>query len=250
MIVEDVAVLIDLDEGDALVLRGRFDDRAEMFDVDIDRARNKRRFTRDRQRQGIDRVVNRSRGRRLRLLTKLRSRTVLTFRQTVDAVVEKNVVDVEVAPNCVNEVVAADRKCVTIAGDHPHTQVWIGALYSGCDCRRATVNAVKAIGVHVIGKTRRATDTRNKHDLLARNAEFRHHLLHVVENRVVAAAWTPAHFLIGNKVSLLQLTWGRRNPSRDSRANFAIGRDSFNDWLVSVSVAVTMSVALCAHSCS
>jgi hypothetical protein len=48
-IVEDVAVLVDLDKRDALVLRRGFNDRAEMFDVDIDRARDKRRLTRDRE---------------------------------------------------------------------------------------------------------------------------------------------------------------------------------------------------------
>jgi hypothetical protein len=48
-IVEDVAVLVDLDKRNAFVLRSRFNHRAEMFDVDIDRARNERRLTRDRE---------------------------------------------------------------------------------------------------------------------------------------------------------------------------------------------------------
>src|SRR5436190_23073249 len=48
-IVEDVAVLIDLDKRHALVFRGSFHDPAEMFDVDIDRARHEGRLTRYRQ---------------------------------------------------------------------------------------------------------------------------------------------------------------------------------------------------------
>src|ERR1700754_2886579 len=49
VVVEDVAVLVDLDERDALVPRGGLDYRAEMFDVDIDRARYERRLTGYRQ---------------------------------------------------------------------------------------------------------------------------------------------------------------------------------------------------------
>src|SRR5207244_8769282 len=40
VIVKDVAVLIDLDERDAFVFGGRFDYAAEVFDVDVDGARD------------------------------------------------------------------------------------------------------------------------------------------------------------------------------------------------------------------
>ena len=49
VVVKDVAVLVDLDKRNALVLRSRFNHRAEMFDVDIDRTGHKRRLTRDRE---------------------------------------------------------------------------------------------------------------------------------------------------------------------------------------------------------
>ena len=80
-------------------------------------------FAGDGQRQRIDRVVDRAHRRRFGLLAKLRSRTVLAFRQTIDAVVEEDVVDVEVAADGVHEMVAADRKRVAVAGDHPDAQL-------------------------------------------------------------------------------------------------------------------------------
>jgi hypothetical protein len=43
-VVEDVAVLVDLDERDALVLRPPASARSEMLDVDVDRARDEGRL--------------------------------------------------------------------------------------------------------------------------------------------------------------------------------------------------------------
>jgi len=101
-----------------------------------------------------------------------------------------------------NEVIATDRQGVAVASDYPNTQVRIGALETGCDCRRPAVDAVKAVRVHVVRKARRATDAGNEHDLFARDAEFRHNLLHVVQDCIVAASRAPAHFLVGNEVGL------------------------------------------------
>ncbi len=59
-VVKDVAVLIDLDKRDAFVLRGRFNHRAKMFDVDVDRACDESRLASDRKRERVDRIVDRS----------------------------------------------------------------------------------------------------------------------------------------------------------------------------------------------
>ncbi len=107
-VVEDVAVLVDLDEGDALVAGGGVDDRAEVLHVDVDGARDEGRLGRDGERGGVDRVVDHAHRRGLGLLAELAGRAVLPLRQAVDAVVEEDVVDVEVAADGVHEVVAAD----------------------------------------------------------------------------------------------------------------------------------------------
>src|SRR5207244_7496870 len=115
-------------------------------------------------------------------------------------------------------------------------------LDSGGDCRRAAMNTVKAVGVHVVRKARRAADAGNKNRLLARDAQVGHDLLHVVENRVIAATGTPTHFLVRNEIFLRQLSRRRRDMKKRS-ASFTFSRDArVNMCLVSV-VAVTVTCA-------
>src|SRR6266571_4756976 len=101
-------------------------------------------------------------------LAKDRRWAVLALGQTVDAVIEKDVVDVEVASQHVHKMIAADRQRVAVSGNYPDTQFGIRGLDSGGDCRRAAMNTVKAVGVHVVRKARRAADAGNKNRLLAR----------------------------------------------------------------------------------
>ena len=81
----------------------------EMFDIDIDRARHKSRFTGNGQRQRIHGIIDRAERRRFSALAEFRCRTVLAFCQTVDTIVEENIVDIEVTPDRMNEVIAANR---------------------------------------------------------------------------------------------------------------------------------------------
>src|SRR6266850_8430667 len=158
MVVEDIAVLIDLEKRDAFVLRGRFDHRAEMLDVDVDRSSHEGRLTCDRQRERINRVVDGTRGRRLRPLAEFGRGTVLALRQTIDPVIKKDVVNVKIPPDGVHKMIAANGEGITVACNDPDAEIWIGTLDAGRNCRRATMNAVESIGVHVVGESRRATD--------------------------------------------------------------------------------------------
>src|SRR5918995_1454527 len=89
---------------------------------------------------------------------------------------------------------------------------------------RAALDRVEAVGVHVVGEAAGAADAGDEDDLLARDAEFRHHLLHVVEDRVVAAARTPAHLLIRREVGLRELARRRGRFARDDRTRLALRR--------------------------
>ena len=88
IVVEDVAVLEDLQECRALVMRRGSQRFLQMRQVHVDRSRDEGRFRTDRQRQRIERPVQRPHRRRLRHLAELRRRRVLALRQTVDPVVE------------------------------------------------------------------------------------------------------------------------------------------------------------------
>ncbi len=122
------------------------------------------------------------------------------FRQTVNLIVEQQNFEAHVAAQHVNRVVAADGKRVAVAGGHPNIQVGPGDLHARSDGGRAAMNRVESESVHVIRKAAGAANARNEHELLARDAEVRENSLHRGQNRVVAAARTPANFLVGLEI--------------------------------------------------
>ena len=65
-------------------------------------------------------------------------------------VVEQDDHEVDVAAQDVQDVVAADAQAVAVAGDDPHLELGARRLEPGGDRRRAAVDAVEAVGVHVV----------------------------------------------------------------------------------------------------
>src|SRR5262249_164555 len=118
-VVEDVAVLVDLEKGGAGVLGGALERFAEVLDVDIDATGDEGGFTANGERQRMERVVNGARRRAGCLFAERRSRRVLALGETVDTVVEQHDVDVEIAADGVHQMVSADREAVAIARDDP-----------------------------------------------------------------------------------------------------------------------------------
>ncbi len=173
-VVEDVAVLVDLDEGRALVrgrpLQGRLAGGAGR--------RRRERATKvasaPRAREsGLNGRSTEPVGRRLGLLAQLRGRRVLALGQAVDAVVEQQDLEPDVAAQHVDQVVAADRQRVAVAGGDPHLEVGPRQLEAGGHRRRAAVDGVEAVGVHVVREAAGAADAGDDHELLARDARAR-----------------------------------------------------------------------------
>src|SRR5205823_498729 len=80
---------------------------------------------------------------------------------------------------------------------------------AGGDGRGAPVDPVEAVRIHVIREPAGAADARHEHDLLPRDVQLGHQLLHRGQDGEVAAARAPAHFLVGDEVLLRQLHDGR-----------------------------------------
>src|SRR5258707_14220050 len=97
-------------------------------------------------------------------------------------------------------MIATNGKRVAVTRDHPDFEFRVGNLDTGGASWGAAVDGVKAEGVHVIRKAAGAADAGNDHEIFAAHAEFGEHGLHRGENGVVAAAWAPAHFLVGLKI--------------------------------------------------
>ena len=139
-----------------------------MLDIHVDRAGDEGRFAADRHAQRMDRIVDRAERRALGHLAQRRGGRILPLRQPVDAVVEQHDFQVDIPPDGMHQMVAADRQAVAVAGDHPDHQIGPADLQAGGDGRGAAVDRVHAVGVHVIRKPARAADSRDEDHVLRR----------------------------------------------------------------------------------
>ena len=203
-IVEDVAVLQHLHECRSPVLARAMQHLLQVLGVRVDRSSDEARLGGGDEVDGDDRRLDRAERRRLRLLADRRGRRCLALGQAVDAVVEHDHLEVDVAAHRMDQVVAADREGVAVPRDHPDHEVGACRLEPRRDRGGAAVDRVEAEGVHVVREAPRAADPRDEDDLLLGDAEVRHRLLRLREDRVVAAAGAPAHVLIGLEVLLRQ----------------------------------------------
>src|SRR3954452_3665883 len=217
-VVEDVAVLQDLHERGAAVLAGGPQHRSQVLAVGVDGAGEERGFGAPGERDRIDRRVHGAGRRRLGDLADLRRGGVLALGQPVDAVVEHQQLEVDVAPQDVDQVVAADRHEVAVAAHHPHRQVGTGGREAGRDGRRPPVDRVHAVGVEVVGEPGRAADAGDADDVLALQPELGQERLHRGEDRVVTATRAPSDLLVGGVLLLRRLLAGERDEVEPARA--------------------------------
>ena len=98
------------------------------------------------------------------------------------------------------DVIAANAEAVPVTGDDPDLNLGARGLEAGGDCGRAAVDAVEAVGVHVVGEAAAAADAGDEYNVLFGYIEVGHELLGLGEDGVVAAAGAPADFLVGDEV--------------------------------------------------
>ncbi len=129
--------------------------------------------------------------------------------ETVDAVVEQENFDADVASEHVDGVIAADGKSVTVTGGDPDFEIGADGFDARGDRGRTAVNGMEAEGVHVIGEAAGAANAGHDHEIFALDAELGEHGLYGGENGIVAAAGTPADFLVGLEVFFGERRYGR-----------------------------------------
>ena len=149
-VVEDVAVLVDLDQSRALMGGRVAQHRLQVLAVGVERAGDERRLRPERYRDRVEGRVDGAHWRRLGDLAELRSRRVLPLGQAVDLVVEQQNLQVDVAAQRVDQVVAADRERITVTRHDPYRQVPARRRQSGRDGRRTAVDRMHAERVHVV----------------------------------------------------------------------------------------------------
>ena len=210
VVIEDRAVLVDLHKRGAAVIGGGPQHAGQVLAVGVDGAGHEAGLCAQRERDRVERGVQRPERCRLGHLALLRRGRVLALGQPVDAVVEQQDLDVHVAPQRVDEVIAADRQRVAIPGDHPDRQVRAGGGQPGRDGRRAPVDRVHPVAVHVVRQPGRAADARDHHQVLPGDLQLGQERLERGQDRVVATPGTPAHFLVGLEVLGAELLVGHR----------------------------------------
>ena len=185
----------------------------EVLAVGVHGPRHERRLGAEGERHRVERVVDRAERGRLGDGADVRRRGVLALGQPVDLVVEQQDLEVDVAPQRVDQVVAADGQGVAVTGDDPHREVLAARGQAGGDRRGAAVDRVHPVGVEVVREARRAADARDEDDVLALEAELGQEALHGGEDRVVAAPGAPADLLVGGEV----LAWSAGRVLREVR---------------------------------
>src|SRR5438132_326295 len=103
------------------------------------------------------------------------------------------------------QMVAANREPVAVARYYPDREFGSGYFESRRNCGRAAMYGMETIGIHVVRKAAGAADSGDEDIVFTRNSEFRHHLLNLRQDRIVATARTPADFLVGYKILTCQL---------------------------------------------
>ena len=195
-VVEDVAVLEDFHERNALVLRGGVERLAEVLDIAINGPGNESRAGSQGNPDWVEGPLRRPVWGRLRDLAHLRGGRELALREPVDAVIEENDVQVHVAAHGVQQMVAADAQPVAVACNDKDRQFWARSLEASREGEGAAVDAVEAVSLHVVRKTAGAANAADEDNVFARDLELRQHLLHLGEDGVVPATGAPAHFLV------------------------------------------------------
>ena len=165
LVVEDDAVLEHLDHGASVVLGGARHALGGKLRDTVERAGEERALCAHHQLTRVEGIVDGAEGGSLGHLAELGGGAVLAFRQTVDLVVEDGDVEILVAADRVDEVVAADGHRVAVAHVDPHAQSWVGQLDAGGDGAGTTVDAVETVGVDIVGDTARASDAGDHADV-------------------------------------------------------------------------------------
>ena len=80
--------------------------------------------------------------------------------------------------------------------DHPDVELRVGELEARGDGRRAPVDRMKPVGVHVVREAARAADAGDEHGVLAADPELGEGALERGQDGVVATSWAPSHSLI------------------------------------------------------
>src|SRR5204863_3794697 len=139
----------------------------------------------------IDRLIDRALRVGFALESDRRRRRGLLFGQAIDEVVHDEIGHVDVLARAVIDMIAADGETVAVAAKEEDVQVRPGQADAGRERDGTAVNVMRAVAVDEIGKTRRATDARERDDLFVIELAFLEEFVEGRQNRKVPTTWAP-----------------------------------------------------------
>ena len=123
-----------------------------------------------------------------------RSRRGLFLGQAIDLVVVQEHGQVHVVADRMNPVSRSDTAAVAVAGVDENGEVRASQADAFGDGQRAAVDAVEAVGLHVVREAAGAADARNEHGLFRTQPFVAAQALDGGEDGVVAATGAPAGY--------------------------------------------------------
>src|SRR5579875_103512 len=145
-----------------------------MFLLDVDRTRHEAATGAERDGNRIERIIYRTKGRRLSNFAEFRGRRILSFCKPIDSVIEQKDSQIHVATQHMDQVITTYRKSVAVPGHDPDVELWARYLETRGKRGSTTVDGMKTVGIHVVRKTAGASDTGNKHHVFPCHPQLGH----------------------------------------------------------------------------
>lgn len=199
-IIEDIAVLIDLQEGRTLVLMAADKRFLQVLGIAVHCPGNKGGIRSHGQGQWVEWMVDTAEGGGLGYFILFRSGGILPFCKAIDLVIEQHHVHIEVAAEQVNGMVTADAQAVAVTGHDPNAEVGPGCLQSAGNGCCTAVDGVHAVRIHIIWEAAAAADSGDDHNIFFGDPQSGHDLLYLRQDGIVAAARAPAYFLVTREI--------------------------------------------------
>ena len=165
--------------------------------IDIERAGKERTTCAEHQLCRNKRTLYRSERRGFGDKSFRAGRRILTFGQTVDAVIEETDIEIDVSAYLVDEMVSSDSEAVAVAGHLPNGQFGMACLHAGSDRTATTLNGIETVGIEIVRHSAGTTNTGDDCHLVGRDSYLRHGFLKRHADSVVAATRAETYILIG-----------------------------------------------------
>ena len=213
------------DDAEAVVIHGGFHHLEDVIGIRVRGARDEGGAGRDQLFHRVDRLIHRAPDIGLALETNRRSRAGLFFGQAVDEIIHDDIGHLDVFARGVIDVIAANRKCITIAAKNEHMNVRSAQRNAAREGQGAAVNVVGAVGLHEIREATGAADAGDRGDFLVPHFALFNQLEIQGQHREVAATGAPRwvigrDFFLGQPFAFFAHDRHRRDGCNTARGGF------------------------------